>query len=68
MPFDPFGDYAARGYLRNFAGESDPERIRHLEHHAFAANVHTALAALRRAARIDCDDVLETNRILLRSV
>ena len=68
MPFDPFGDYAARGYLRNLAGQSYPERIRHVERHAFAANVHTALAALRHAARIDCNDVLETNSILLGPV
>jgi cell filamentation protein len=32
MPFDPFGDFATRGYLRNFAGEKDPEAIKHLEH------------------------------------
>jgi len=65
MPFDPSGDYAARGHLRNIAGESDPERIRHLERHAFAANVRTAR---HPACRIDCNDLLETNRILLSSI
>lgn len=35
MPFDPFGDFACRGYLRNFAGEQDPERIKRLEIVAF---------------------------------
>jgi cell filamentation protein len=32
MAFDPFGDHATRGYLRNVAGELDPERVKRLEH------------------------------------
>ena len=48
MPFDPIGDHDTRGYLRNFAGEKDPARIKRIEHHAFAANVLTALTALHR--------------------
>jgi hypothetical protein len=47
MPFDPFGDFATRGYLRNFAGEKDPEAIKHIQHHAFAANGLTALERLK---------------------
>jgi hypothetical protein len=27
MAFDPFGDHASRGYLRNVAGELDPEWV-----------------------------------------
>ena len=28
MAFDPFGDHATRGYLRDVAGELDPERVK----------------------------------------
>lgn len=35
MTFDPFGDFETRGYLRNFAGEKNPEFVKRLEHEAF---------------------------------
>ena len=68
MPFDPFGDHDTRGYLRNFAGEKDPARIKRIEHHAFAANVLTALIALHRLPAIDYTAVLNTHRTLFGSV
>ena len=58
MPFDPFGDFETRGTLRNLAVEKDPERVRRLEHHAFAANVMTALAAALNTASPDALVVL----------
>lgn len=68
MPFDPFGDYETHGYLRNFAVEKDPERVRRLEHHTFAANVLPALAMLQGAPRIGYDELLDTHRRLFGSV
>lgn len=64
MPFDPFGDFATRGYLRNFAGEKDPEAVKHLEHRAFAAHVLGALEYLKTQASLRYDHLLETHRIL----
>jgi hypothetical protein len=37
MAFDPFGDHTTREYLRNVAGELDPERVKCLEHSSFLA-------------------------------
>ena len=68
MPFDPFGDFETRGYLRNFAVEKDPERVRRLEHHAFAANVLPALAMLHDAPSLGYDELLDTHRRLFGSV
>jgi len=68
MPFDPFEDFEAQGYLRNFAGEKDPIRIQRFEHHAFAANVLPALRALQDRPALDYPAVLHTHRILFGSV
>ena len=68
MPFDPFGDFETRGYLRNFAVEKDPQRVRRLEHHAFAANVLPALAMLHDAPSLGYDELLDTHRRLFGSV
>ena len=68
MPFDPFGDFACRGYLRNFAGEQDPERIKRLEHRSFSANVLAALEALQRVQGVSYQDVLDVHRTLFGSV
>jgi cell filamentation protein len=68
MPFDPFGDHDTRGYLRNFAVEKDPERVRRLEHHAFAANVLPALAMLQDAPRLGYGELLDTHRVLFGSL
>lgn len=64
MPFDPFGDFATCGYLRNFAGEKDPGAVKHLEHRAFAAHVLGALEYLKTQASLRYEHLLETHRIL----
>lgn len=64
MTFDPFGDFDSRGYLRNVAGEKDPERVRRLEHEAFRARVGEALAALRTGEPLGYQEVLDTHRRL----
>ncbi len=44
--FDPFGDFDARGYLRNVENEKDLELIKELEHLNFRTNLETALNSL----------------------
>lgn len=39
MPFDPFGDFNTKGYLRNTLREKDPVIIKKLEHSFFEANL-----------------------------
>lgn len=64
MTFDPFGDFETRGYLRNVAGEKDPERVKRLEHDAFRSRVGEALAALRTGKPLGYQDVLDTHKRL----
>jgi cell filamentation protein len=68
MVFDPFGDHATRGYLRNVAGELDPERVKRLEHRSFSANVLTALQNLQGVRQMRYEDVLDTHRTLFGAV
>jgi cell filamentation protein len=68
MAFDPFGDHATRGYLRNAAGELDPERVKRLEHRSFSANFLTALENLQGVRQLRHEDVLDTHRTLFGAV
>lgn len=68
MSFDPFGDFEARGYLRNVFGEKDPEIIKHLEHSSFIAGVADAFKHLESVRRLSYDDVLKTHRILFGDI
>lgn len=68
MTFDPFGDFDERGYLRNFAGEKDSEKIKRLEHRSFLANVDKAFAYLEGRGRIRYEHMLEVHRILFSDV
>ncbi len=68
MAFDPFGDLATQGYLRNVAGEHDPERVKRLEHRSFAANVLPALDNLEGVRQLRYEHVLDTHRTLFGSV
>jgi cell filamentation protein len=68
MPFDPFADHATRGYLRNVAGELDPERVKRLEHRSFSANVLTALENPQGVRQLRYEDVLDTHRTLFGAV
>ena len=68
MTFDPFGDFAARGYLRNLAGEKDPGIVRRLEHTSFMTGVDAAFRQLVRIRRLSYKDVLDTHKILFEAV
>ncbi len=58
MTFDPFGDYETRGYLRNIAGEKDPDIVRRLEHNSFMTGVDEAFERLARIDQLSYQDVL----------
>ena len=68
MPFDPFGDYAQVGYLRNNFREKDLETVRGLENSAFQDCLPSALTFLRRCSTIGFREVLTTNKILFEAV
>jgi cell filamentation protein len=62
--FDPFGDYATAGYLRNELGLKDSTRIKEQEHLFFVANVQEAADYLARCDVISYADFCEVHRIL----
>lgn len=62
--FDPFGDYATAGYLRNYDGEKNLEIVKIAEHQLFRAQLHRALEFLASRKRISYEDFLEVHRIL----
>jgi cell filamentation protein len=63
--FDPFGDFAQAGYLRNVDGLKDLDEVKVQEHAFFLANVEEALATLRKKrGPIEYRDFLKTHRIL----
>ena len=68
MSFDPFGDFATRGYLRNVFGEKDPDIIKHLEHSAFLAGIAEASNHLASIRRLSYGDVLHAHKILFRDL
>ena len=51
--FDPFGDFATEGYLRNFDKEKDPEIVKIAEHELFRAQLPQALDFLAQKKRIE---------------
>jgi cell filamentation protein len=41
--FDPFGDFATEGYLRNFDKEKDPEIVKIAEHELFREQMRLSI-------------------------
>jgi cell filamentation protein len=68
VTFDPFGDFAACGYLRNLAGEKDIDIVRRLEHTSFTTGIDAAIERLATIERLTYVDVLETHKILFEAV
>jgi hypothetical protein len=68
VTFDPFGDFEARGYLRNFANEKDLDIVRRLEHTSFTTGIDAAFERLAAIKRLSYQDVLETHKILFEAV
>ncbi|MBC3207444.1 Fic family protein [Pseudomonas sp. SWRI111] len=64
MTFDPFGDFATEGYLRNSLQLKDPVEVKESEHLAFEASIEEVLAYLAKKRPIDYKAVLKTHEIL----
>ncbi len=63
--FDPFGDFAVSGYLRNTEGLKDLEVIKIQEHVFFEANLPDAITYLKLIdGPISYEDFLQVHRIL----
>jgi len=60
VTFDPFGDFDARGYLRNTARAKDPKIVRQMEHASFTTSLDAALAEL--ATRRRCPTKMSSPR------
>ncbi|MDR3461824.1 MAG: Fic family protein [Beijerinckiaceae bacterium] len=68
MIFDPFGDFARRGYLRNVLGLKDKAAVDKFEHRLFLRKLPEAVDALRIVKRVAYRDVLGTHKILFDRV
>jgi cell filamentation protein len=68
VTFDPFGDFATRGYLRNLARAKDPDIVRRLQHNSFMTGLDEALTKLAEQKRLSYSDVLGTHKILFEAV
>jgi cell filamentation protein len=68
VTFDPFGDFATRGYLRNLTGEKDLAIVRRLEHSSFVTGLEPAFRDLGAAETLTYEHVLSTHRTLFEAV
>jgi cell filamentation protein len=68
VTFDPFGDFATEGYLRNFDKEKDLAIVKRAENASFTTGLDEAFAALAKAKLLGYDDVLKTHGILFGAV
>ncbi|MBR1169815.1 Fic/DOC family protein [Bradyrhizobium liaoningense] len=68
MTFDPFGDFATRGYLRNVAKAKDPEIVQRLLHNSFLTGIDAALDHLKARSSLGYVDVLRTHKTLFEAV
>jgi cell filamentation protein len=68
VTFDPFGDFEARGYLRNVARAKDPAVVRRLQHNSFLTGIDAALDHLRGPGPLSYADVLQTHKTLFEGV
>ena len=68
MTFDPFGDFATEGYLRNFEKEKDLAIVKRAENASFTTGLDEAFASLAKAKTLSHNDVLKTHGILFGAV
>lgn len=68
MTFDPFGDFATEGYLRNFEKEKDLAIVKRAENASFMTGLEEAFAYLASCKVLNYDDVLKTHGILFGAV
>jgi cell filamentation protein len=68
VTFDPFGDFATEGYLRNFEKEKDLTIVKRAENASFMTGLDEAFASLAQTKTLAYDDVLRTHGILFSAV
>ena len=68
MTFDPFGDFATDGYLRNFEREKDLAIVKRAENASFMTGLDEAFAILAKVKTFSYDDVLTTHGILFGAI
>jgi cell filamentation protein len=68
VTFDPFGDFATEGYLRNFEKEKSLAIIKRAEHTSFVTGLDEAFAHLANSKVLTYDDVLKVHGILFGAV
>jgi cell filamentation protein len=68
VTFDPFGDFATRGYLRNVANAKDLAIAQRLLHNSFLTGIDAALDHLKARPSLSYDDVLKTHKTLFEGV
>jgi cell filamentation protein len=68
VTFDPFGDFATEGYLRNFEREKDLAIVKRAENASFMTGLDEAFASLAQTKTLAYDDVLRTHGILFSAV
>jgi cell filamentation protein len=68
VTFDPFGDFATEGYLRNFDKEKDLAIVKRAENASFTTGLDEAFATLAKIKTLSYDDVLKTHGILFGAV
>jgi cell filamentation protein len=62
VTFDPFGDFATEGYLRNVEKEKDLDIVKRLEHTSFTTGLDAAFAALGRSKEISYPNARASGR------
>jgi cell filamentation protein len=68
VTFDPFGDFATEGYLRNFEKEKDLAIVKRAENASFTTSLDEAFAYLAKSKVLTYGDVLTTHNILFGAV
>jgi cell filamentation protein len=68
VTFDPFGDFATEGYLRNFEKEKDLAIVKRAENASFITGLDEAFATLAEPKMLSYDDVLRTHGILFGAI
>jgi cell filamentation protein len=68
VTFDPFGDFATEGYLRNFEKEKGLAIVKRAENASFTTGLDEAFASLAEVKVLAYADVLQTHRILFGAI
>jgi cell filamentation protein len=68
VTFDPFGDFATEGYLRNFEKEKDLAIVKRAENASFMTGLDEAFAHLAKSRVLAYSDVLTTHGILFGAI